>query len=581
MQSGFSKGRLTKAFVSCFVCFTLLQGSAVCLSTTRHVPSEYPTIKAAVLAAQDGDTVIIANGTYVGEGNREIPVTGKRISIQSSGDPAVCIIDLESLGCAFIVENSEGFTLTGITIRNGTITSGYGGGILSSTQSAVRINHCRFETSNASPGSGGALYLINGSLDIDDSVFQNNRSICTNPIDGGGAIKLVSCHTRMIGCVFSENQAREYPNGLGGAICSSGNAVITIFGCTFERNDADLRGSAIYSESPIFIQDSMFRGNTSRHTASAIELRNCEAQFANCVLQSNHEYAILHDSEESLTLFNILACDNGSGLTQSRGSVNASFCTFTGYETGMLDLSETNATIDSCILWSLESPAIDPGSGQHQITNSIIRGGFAGDGNLDLDPIFTMGPRGNYYLSHIGSGQFETSPGIDHSSKNAKDVFVRTESDLLELDKMTTCSDDTVDTLAADIGYHYRPIDYAPPVGPAKPRIRLTQSHSTPVAGQEYRLDAQVFMLGEAAQYVDQPFVLLMEVGGLFYWYPLFTNTFQYQAMDLGPGDVTIPILQFTWPQIADPIPPITFYCAFLTTDLSLIFGDWDSIRLN
>lgn len=36
---------------------------------TRHVPAEYPTIQSAVDAAGDGDTILIADGVYSGEGN--------------------------------------------------------------------------------------------------------------------------------------------------------------------------------------------------------------------------------------------------------------------------------------------------------------------------------------------------------------------------------------------------------------------------------------------------------------------------------------------------------------------------------
>ncbi len=42
-----------------------------------HVPAEYATIQEAVDAAVSGDTILIAPGTYTGEGNRNINIHNK------------------------------------------------------------------------------------------------------------------------------------------------------------------------------------------------------------------------------------------------------------------------------------------------------------------------------------------------------------------------------------------------------------------------------------------------------------------------------------------------------------------------
>jgi hypothetical protein len=55
-----------------------------------------PTIQAAINALDHGDTIRLADGVFVGEGNRDLSNGEKFFLIQSeSGDPAACIIDCQ------------------------------------------------------------------------------------------------------------------------------------------------------------------------------------------------------------------------------------------------------------------------------------------------------------------------------------------------------------------------------------------------------------------------------------------------------------------------------------------------------
>ena len=50
--------------------------NAPATATIIHVPSEQPTIQAAIDAASAGDTVLVAPGTYAGPGNRDLSFGG-------------------------------------------------------------------------------------------------------------------------------------------------------------------------------------------------------------------------------------------------------------------------------------------------------------------------------------------------------------------------------------------------------------------------------------------------------------------------------------------------------------------------
>ena len=82
---------------------------------------EYQTIQAAIDAAMDGDTVLAADGTYTGSGNKNILFYGKAITVKSENGPWNCIIDGENNGRGFNFTNEEGenSVLSGFTIING------------------------------------------------------------------------------------------------------------------------------------------------------------------------------------------------------------------------------------------------------------------------------------------------------------------------------------------------------------------------------------------------------------------------------------------------------------------------------
>src|SRR3990172_11032728 len=70
--------------------FFLVSGT---FGNTINIPGDFSTIQDGIIAAEDGDTVLVNNGTYTGDGNRDIDFLGKAIVVKSKNGPEVTIID--------------------------------------------------------------------------------------------------------------------------------------------------------------------------------------------------------------------------------------------------------------------------------------------------------------------------------------------------------------------------------------------------------------------------------------------------------------------------------------------------------
>ena len=72
-----------------FIIIILICVPTTSLSATLKVPSQYPTIQAAIGAAANGDTVLVEPGTYV----ENINFIGKAITVKADKGPLVTVID--------------------------------------------------------------------------------------------------------------------------------------------------------------------------------------------------------------------------------------------------------------------------------------------------------------------------------------------------------------------------------------------------------------------------------------------------------------------------------------------------------
>ena len=124
MQYRTGRRRAASAILSgALLCATLQVATAppAAAAVTIHVPADYDTVGAALDAAVDGDTIVVAPGTY----EEELDFEGKDVALVSSGGPEVTTLTGAGAHRVFIVGPGgrvEGFTITGSTTTETTPT---------------------------------------------------------------------------------------------------------------------------------------------------------------------------------------------------------------------------------------------------------------------------------------------------------------------------------------------------------------------------------------------------------------------------------------------------------------------------
>ncbi|GAH59365.1 unnamed protein product, partial [marine sediment metagenome] len=211
------------------------------------VPSEYPTIQAAIDVAFNGDTIVVLPGIHTGDGNRDIDFKGKPITVRSiaPNDPnvvAATIIDCNGTqsdphrGFYFHSQEDAASVLKGLTIINGYAPleelGGYmysiGGAILCLENSSPTISKCMFVGNMAENGLGGVMYNdSNSSPGLTNCMFTGNSA------DVGGGMFNYSSNPVLINCIFSGNWADDG----GGTFNDYSNPIL--INCTFSGNYAD------------------------------------------------------------------------------------------------------------------------------------------------------------------------------------------------------------------------------------------------------------------------------------------------------------------------------------------------------
>ncbi len=311
--------------------FLLVSGPIAAAQTIRYVDDDaapggdglswataYDTLPPALTAAQPGDQIWVAAGTYVGNFTLAIGVemyggfAGTETLLEQR-DWTVNETFLDGNQTGSVITALGGATETtridGFTITNG--SGPFGGGLyLSAFLSDPAISNCRFVGNTASE-DGGAIWVWSASAwSVTDTVFVNNHAdglggaiaitygsllielteFTGNTAGSGGAVHSDSSEgtsMTLLDVAFRSNSA----TGDGGAIRTWGEESLQIRACTFEGNTAGWFGGALYHASgfpnPLsHVANSTFVGNHAQQ-GGAFRSSGPTTTFVNCIFSGN------------------------------------------------------------------------------------------------------------------------------------------------------------------------------------------------------------------------------------------------------------------------------------------------------
>ena len=225
-------------------------------------PADFNNIQAGIDASVDGDTVLVAPGTYTGEGNRDIDFKGKAITVKSEEGPQACIIDCQGSENeqhrGFYFHNGEdaNSVVQGFTIINGYATRG--GGIFCE-KASPHILDCLI-TENTAVENGGGIECDYASPTIKHCIIRNNTAYR----GGGVRIGKVASDGRGLSLLVEMTNCLITGNTGCGIVVSSGT---TILNCTIFGNRGDRGGGIRFGVVPRRINNLIIYGNIGSEIA--------------------------------------------------------------------------------------------------------------------------------------------------------------------------------------------------------------------------------------------------------------------------------------------------------------------------
>jgi len=287
----------------------------------------YDAIQEAIdMAYYSRDIVLVADGTYTGDGNRDIDFLGKAITVKSENGPETCIIDCQASfrdphrGFYFHRGENVNSVVEGFTITNGNVEGLY------------------------PDDNGGGIYCVSASPTIASNIIIHN-----NAEMGGGICCISSLRPlRIVSNTISANTADD----VGAVYCVESKPLIINNVITSNIGWTE-KGGLLFTRCPSgMIVNNVIAGNLGEDGAGGgIILYNSSLTIANCTITDNEGYY--------------------------------------GGQSGIWLMDSSSAVVTNSIVWGNYKDQISCYQSSYaQVRYSNVEGGYEGIGNIDVNPCF-------------------------------------------------------------------------------------------------------------------------------------------------------------------------------------------------
>ncbi len=386
--------------------------ATLCMGETIQVPYDYTTVQAAIDAAVEGDTVVVAPGEYAI--TEPITFRGKGITVRGEGGPEATRIRMADIpaepqrASVVIFENGEtkASLLEGVTLTGGTGTGGDwndGGGVFCAGSSPTLIECTIAENSALVFGAGGGVWCY------DSSPTLINCTISGNTAQGGGGIATFGESAPVLtNCTISENWVWDHGGGVW--CCAS---AMTLIDCTISGNHGWPGGgvSCFRSSSLTLVNCAIAGNSTYCHDVvggGGVCCYESSPMFINCTITENRT------EEDDFFGAGGIACLDASPTLSNCTITRNTVSEISSGAGGVYCAGDSCPALTNCIVWENGGRSL---AGLPQVRYSCIEGAevFPGEGNINADPLFVGD--GDIRLQRgspcIDAGTFEGAPTAD------------------------------------------------------------------------------------------------------------------------------------------------------------------------
>jgi parallel beta-helix repeat protein len=450
--------------------------------TIIDVPDDYPTIQEGIDATSWGDTVLVQPDTYIENisfKSYNIVVGSMFLMTEDTSYISSTIINGNSSGRVVSFGRDDSLSIIiGFTLQNG--TGGIAGGIYCDGESSPTISH-NIISGNSGDHGGGILCGNDSSPSIGDNIISENHahsgggifcmggarpSISNNTIlgnsarDWGGGIYCEWATPAIGNNIIGGNSASLY--GGGGIFCRSSSPLIE--GNTINQNSARAGGGVYcWNNSDPGISNNTISGNSALEGGGIACYDNSNPRISNNIISSNSfdlgGGIYCGDNSSPIIIENIIrdnSGDRGSGIVclwnsnpaiknniisgnSATGEGGGIYCVdsdpviinntvtenWADNRGGGIYCVNSSPLVLNTILWADATPWFDFEiyviGGAPVFTFCDIQGGWEGEGNIDIDPLFRDPDGGDFHLMFTECDDSYDSPCIDAGHPDSLD----------------------------------------------------------------------------------------------------------------------------------------------------------------